>query len=412
MRIARVSKQERERRTLEVAQLLGLEEYLERKPGQLSGGQRQRVAMGRAIIREPSVFLMDEPLSNLDAKLRVQMRAEIAALQSRLGTTTVYVTHDQSEAMTLGDRVAVLGDGRLQQCDAPRVLYDRPANVFVAGFIGSPAMNLCTSTASNGSVSLGGVGFPVPAGRQGNLVVGLRPESFDLAGDGIPAEVEVVEEIGADSYVFAARRRRQARRPRRDKACARAGRADLAPSARRRGASVRPGDGRTALRLTSTMALTPPRVKPRLRGVFHEIAFFVAIGAGVVLVATAEAGRARLSAAVFAACVAACFGFSALYHRPTWQPRARSWLARLDHAGIYLLIAGTYTPFGLLVLSHDWAVVVLSIVWTGAGAAILLKLFWPATPKKLSAAIGLTLGWVAVIAFTPVPEAARRWRSC
>src|SRR5947209_3431954 len=142
LRIARVPRAERDRRVLEVAQLLGLEQYLERRPGQLSGGQRQRVAMGRAIIREPSVFLMDEPLSNLDAKLRVQMRAEIASLQARLGVTTVYVTHDQSEAMTLGDRVAVLGDGRLQQCDTPRTLYDQPANMFVAGFIGSPAMNL------------------------------------------------------------------------------------------------------------------------------------------------------------------------------------------------------------------------------------------------------------------------------
>jgi hemolysin III len=156
------------------------------------------------------------------------------------------------------------------------------------------------------------------------------------------------------------------------------------------------------------MALTPPRVKPRLRGVFHEVAFYVAVVLGIVLVVTAEPGRARLSAIVFASGVAACFGFSALYHRPTWQPRARSWLARLDHAGIYLLIAGTYTPFGLLVLSHNWAVAVLSIVWTGASAAILLKLFWPATPKKLSAAIGLALGWIAVIAFTqflklPVP---------
>ena len=156
------------------------------------------------------------------------------------------------------------------------------------------------------------------------------------------------------------------------------------------------------------MASTPPRVKPSLRGVFHEIAFYVALVAGIALVATAESGRARLSAAVFASGVAACFGFSALYHRPTWQPRARSWLARLDHAGIYLLIAGTYTPFGLLVLSRNWAVVVLSIVWTGSLAAILLKLFWPATPKKLSAAIGLGLGWIAVVAFTqflklPVP---------
>jgi hemolysin III len=141
-------------------------------------------------------------------------------------------------------------------------------------------------------------------------------------------------------------------------------------------------------------------VKPRLRGVFHEAACYVAIGLGLALVLTAEPGRARVSATVFASCVAACFGFSALYHRPTWQPRARSWLARLDHAGIYLLIAGTYTPFGLLVLSHTWAVVVLSIVWSGAFLAILLKLCWPATPKKLSAAIALALGWVAAVAFT------------
>jgi multiple sugar transport system ATP-binding protein len=205
LRVAGVPKEERSRRTQEVAELLGLEQYLERKPGQLSGGQRQRVAMGRAIIRQPSVFLMDEPLSNLDAKLRVQMRAEIAALQSRLATTTVYVTHDQSEAMTLGDRVAVLSDGRLQQCDTPRALYAQPANVFVAGFIGSPAMNLCHVPCDNGSVRLGGVSFELP-GNPGcsDVVVGLRPESLALAPDGIPAEVEVVEEIGADSYVFAA----------------------------------------------------------------------------------------------------------------------------------------------------------------------------------------------------------------
>ena len=204
LRIARVPKAERARRTLEVAQMLGLEPYLERKPGQLSGGQRQRVAMGRAIIRQPSVFLMDEPLSNLDAKLRVQMRAEIGALQARLETTTVYVTHDQSEAMTLGDRVAVLGDGRLQQCDTPRGLYERPANTFVAGFIGSPAMNLCCVGCENGSVELGGVSFALPPGTpRGEVVVGLRPESLEVASDGIAAEVEVVEELGADAYVFA-----------------------------------------------------------------------------------------------------------------------------------------------------------------------------------------------------------------
>ena len=205
LRVAKVPKSEREQRTREVAELLGLEPYLDRKPGQLSGGQRQRVAMGRAIIRQPSVFLMDEPLSNLDAKLRVQMRAEIAALQARLGTTTVYVTHDQSEAMTLGDRVAVLSEGLLQQVDTPHELYARPSNMFVAGFIGSPAMNLCEVQCDNGSVVLGGVSFELP-GDPGSrdVVIGLRPESLDLAADGIPAEVEVVEEIGADSYVFAA----------------------------------------------------------------------------------------------------------------------------------------------------------------------------------------------------------------
>jgi hemolysin III len=147
------------------------------------------------------------------------------------------------------------------------------------------------------------------------------------------------------------------------------------------------------------MSVTPARVKPRLRGVFHEVAFYISVVLGIALVVTAEPG-ARLSAIVFASCVSACFGFSALYHRPTWQPRARSWFARLDHAGIYLLIAGTYTPIGLLVMSHTWAVWVLSIVWTGAAAAILMKLFWPGTPKRLSAAIGLLLGWVAVGAIT------------
>src|ERR671914_327629 len=142
LKVAGVGKVERMRRVREAATLLGLQEFLDRKPKALSGGQRQRVAMGRAIVREPQVFLMDEPLSNLDAKLRVSTRAEIAALQRRLGVTTVYVTHDQVEAMTMGDRVAVLDDGRLQQVDTPRNLYDKPDNVFVAGFIGSPAMNL------------------------------------------------------------------------------------------------------------------------------------------------------------------------------------------------------------------------------------------------------------------------------
>ena len=165
----------------EVAELLGLTDLLERKPGQLSGGQRQRVAMGRAIVRSPSVFLMDEPLSNLDAKLRVQMRADIAGLQARLGVTMVYVTHDQSEAMTLGHRVAVLCDGRLQQCDAPRALYDRPVNTFVAGFIGSPAMNLCAATLRRRTARSRSAGARValPAG-----VRGRSPAARSSSGSG------------------------------------------------------------------------------------------------------------------------------------------------------------------------------------------------------------------------------------
>src|ERR687898_349295 len=207
LRIAKVKKSERERRVWGGAELLRLTEDLQRKPGQLSGARRRGGARGRAFVREPSVFLMDEPLSNLDAKLRVQMRADIAALQSRLGVTTVYVTHDQSEAMTLGHRVAVLKDGRLQQCDAPRTLYERPANTFVAGFIGSPSMNLCELTlGANGSAPFGGESVALPASIAGagwsRIVLGLRPESLELATDGLPARVAVVEEIGADSYVF------------------------------------------------------------------------------------------------------------------------------------------------------------------------------------------------------------------
>jgi multiple sugar transport system ATP-binding protein len=202
LRIAKVPKRERDARVREVAKLLGLTEYLDRKPAQLSGGQRQRVAMGRAIVRVPSVFLMDEPLSNLDAKLRVQMRADIAALQADFGITTVYVTHDQAEAMTLGHRVAVLHDGRLQQVGPPRVLYERPANLLVAGFIGSPAMNLCAVQVTNGAASFGGVDVPVPSNGRGTLVVGVRPEALELAAEGIPARVEVVEDIGADAFVF------------------------------------------------------------------------------------------------------------------------------------------------------------------------------------------------------------------
>jgi len=211
LKIAKVDKKARETRVREVAAMLGLSPLLERRPGQLSGGERQRVAMGRAIVRVPSVFLMDEPLSNLDAKLRVQMRADVAALQADFAVTTVYVTHDQSEAMTLGHRVAVLRDGRLQQCGSPRELYDRPVNTFVAGFIGSPAMNLCdVQLGSNGSISLGGTKVEIDealsrAARSNGgsgLVLGLRPEALELGNTGLPARVEVVEELGADAYVF------------------------------------------------------------------------------------------------------------------------------------------------------------------------------------------------------------------
>jgi multiple sugar transport system ATP-binding protein len=205
LKIAGMKKGERQLRVHEVAKLLELTDFLQRKPGQLSGGQRQRVAMGRAIVRSPSVFLMDEPLSNLDAKLRVQMRADIAALQSRLGVTTVYVTHDQAEAMTLGHRVAVLKDGVLQQCDTPRVLYDRPANTFVAEFIGSPSMNLLEVPIGDGACEFCGVRIPLPRSLEtgnGSVVLGLRPEAFEIAPGGIQARVEVVEEVGADAYVF------------------------------------------------------------------------------------------------------------------------------------------------------------------------------------------------------------------
>ncbi|MGB3956015.1 MAG: sn-glycerol-3-phosphate ABC transporter ATP-binding protein UgpC [Brooklawnia sp.] len=205
-----VNKDERDRRVREAAELLGLQELLGRKPKNLSGGQRQRVAMGRAIVRNPQVFLMDEPLSNLDAKLRVQTRTQIAALQSRLGVTTVYVTHDQVEAMTMGDRVAVMKDGLLQQVDNPLVLYDEPVNLFVAGFIGSPAMNLMQARIVEGGVSVTDHVIPISRdvlGRASSdtVVIGIRPESFDLSGDqGIQMEIAVVEETGADSYLYGA----------------------------------------------------------------------------------------------------------------------------------------------------------------------------------------------------------------
>jgi multiple sugar transport system ATP-binding protein len=203
LKIAGVAKEERDRRVLEAAKLLDLEDYLDRKPKALSGGQRQRVAMGRAIVREPQVFLMDEPLSNLDAKLRVATRTQIAALQRRLGITTVYVTHDQVEAMTMGDRVAVLKDGLLQQVDTPRNLYEKPQNVFVAGFIGSPAMNLLTAPVSGGKAMLSNLGIQVPSAAGGSSVtVGIRPEGFVPASTGFEVAVEVVEELGADAFVY------------------------------------------------------------------------------------------------------------------------------------------------------------------------------------------------------------------
>ncbi|UMO99665.1 ABC transporter ATP-binding protein [Amycolatopsis sp. EV170708-02-1] len=207
LKLAKIPKAERERKVAEAAAVLDLTEYLDRKPAKLSGGQRQRVAMGRAIVREPSVFLMDEPLSNLDAKLRVQTRTQIASLQRRLGITTLYVTHDQVEAMTMGDRVAVLKDGLLQQCDTPVGLFAKPVNVFVAGFIGSPAMNLLETTVDSDGAVAGGTRLPLtPAQRSAltgpGIVVGVRPEGWTIGEGGFEAIVEVVEELGSDQYLY------------------------------------------------------------------------------------------------------------------------------------------------------------------------------------------------------------------
>ena len=212
LRMAGTPKAEIAQRVQSAARLLDLEPYLDRKPRALSGGQRQRVAMGRAIVREPQVFLMDEPLSNLDAQLRVEMRTQIANLQQRLAVTTVYVTHDQVEAMTMGDRVAVLKDGVVQQIDTPTRLYERPANAFVARFIGSPAMNLLTLDLRGNGVQLGETLVPLArdvladAGRLGasSVRIGIRPEDLRLNGQagGLPMTVEVVEALGAECYVY------------------------------------------------------------------------------------------------------------------------------------------------------------------------------------------------------------------
>ena len=217
LKLRKTPKDEIDRRVQEGAAILGLERFLDRKPKALSGGQRQRVALGRAIVREPSVFLMDEPLSNLDAKLRVQTRAEIARLHQRLGTTTIYVTHDQVEAMTMGDRIAVMRDGLLKQVGTPQELYDHPDNVFVAGFIGSPAMNFATTRTEgadlmlgNAKLSLSGAAAKAAADRPAGseLLIGFRPEHLDVAdGRGevvkIPAKVDVVEYLGNEELIHA-----------------------------------------------------------------------------------------------------------------------------------------------------------------------------------------------------------------
>jgi multiple sugar transport system ATP-binding protein len=207
LKIAGKAKSDITARVAEAAKMLDITELLDRKPKALSGGQRQRVAMGRAIVRSPQVFLMDEPLSNLDAKLRVQTRSQISQLQRRLGTTTIYVTHDQVEAMTMGDRVAVLKEGFLQQCATPRELYDNPANMFVAGFMGSPGMNLIEVPIVDGGVDLCGILVPVPratlhAASSKTVVLGVRPEDLVISASGIACDVELVEELGADAYIY------------------------------------------------------------------------------------------------------------------------------------------------------------------------------------------------------------------
>jgi len=203
LKMARMDRAEIDTRVARAAEILGLQPYLSRFPRELSGGQRQRVAMGRAIVRNPQVFLFDEPLSNLDAKLRVQMRSEIRELHQRLSTTTVYVTHDQIEAMTMADRIVVMREGQIAQQGAPLDLYDRPENVFVAGFIGSPSMNLIAGVAQSGTIDAAGLRLPSPGGMEdGRRVVwGVRPEHLDLVDSGIAATVVVVEPTGSETHV-------------------------------------------------------------------------------------------------------------------------------------------------------------------------------------------------------------------
>ncbi len=204
LKLAGLDRAERVERVARAAEMLDLTDYLDRKPKTLSGGQRQRVAMGRAIVRSPRVFCMDEPLSNLDARMRVRTRADIARLQIELGVTTLYVTHDQVEAMTMGDRVAVMKDGVLQQVGPPLQLYDRPNNLFVAGFIGSPPMNLMEGVAHGDVVEVGGRALPAKSPVAGPVVIGVRPEDWRLsdADDSLPVTVTLVEELGSDSFVY------------------------------------------------------------------------------------------------------------------------------------------------------------------------------------------------------------------
>jgi multiple sugar transport system ATP-binding protein len=271
--LRKMPKAEIRKRVDEVAEMLGLTEYLERKPRNLSGGQRQRVAMGRAIVREPQAFLMDEPLSNLDAKLRVSMRASLSQLHERLGVTTVYVTHDQVEAMTLGDRVCVLRDGRLQQVDTPQKLFDNPVNLFVAGFIGSPAMNFVTADLvreDGPHVAFAGHKLPVPAetlearpgldgyfGKQ--VILGVRPSDFEDAAHATPgwprvsARAEVTEELGSEIHVLFS--------------------IDAPPVEHKDAADLADdatGEGGAALPLTDNRALWTARVNARARVVHGE----------------------------------------------------------------------------------------------------------------------------------------------